>query len=115
MSKMSQLHAELSEQAVELGFEIVEDAIQHGYEIDYEKGKFIDPLESYHKMKMKEKEKMMGEVQYALRYCVWPLEKKLTALEKEGTISKVGHWPDRVETLSRVLWKVRRYIDEEVK
>lgn len=35
MSKLSQLHAELSEQAAELGFESVEQAEAHGYTIKY--------------------------------------------------------------------------------
>lgn len=35
MSKMSQLHAELSEQAYELGYESIEDAEAHGVKIQY--------------------------------------------------------------------------------
>lgn len=35
MSKMSQLQAELTEQAAELGFESVEEAIAHGYKAIY--------------------------------------------------------------------------------
>lgn len=41
MSKMSQLHAELSEQASELGFETIQDAVNSGYIVDYEKGKLV--------------------------------------------------------------------------
>lgn len=33
MSRMSQLHAELSEQAYELGFDSIEDAEANGYEV----------------------------------------------------------------------------------
>ena len=36
MSKMSQLHAELTEQASELGFESLEQALANGYEVDYD-------------------------------------------------------------------------------
>ena len=36
MSKMSQLHAELSEQAYELGFESIGEAEQAGYDVDWE-------------------------------------------------------------------------------
>lgn len=36
MSKMSQLHAELSEQASELGFESIEEAEANGYHIAYD-------------------------------------------------------------------------------
>lgn len=41
MSVMSQLHAELSEQAYELGFESLEEALANGYKVDYEKGKLV--------------------------------------------------------------------------
>ena len=37
MSKMSQLHVELSEQASELGFESIEQAEANGYKVDYSK------------------------------------------------------------------------------
>lgn len=42
MSKMSQLHAELSEQANELGFETIQDAVNSGYVVDYDKGKLVE-------------------------------------------------------------------------
>lgn len=41
MSKMSQLHAELSEQAAELGFESLGEAEQAGYGVDWENAKLI--------------------------------------------------------------------------
>lgn len=41
MSKMSQLHAELTEQANELGFETIQDAVSSGYIVDYDKGKLV--------------------------------------------------------------------------
>ena len=40
-AKMSQLHAELSEQANELGFETIQDAVNYGYIVDYDKGKLV--------------------------------------------------------------------------
>lgn len=43
MSKMSQLHAELSEQAYDLGFMSIEDAEKHGWRVDYEEGKLVAP------------------------------------------------------------------------
>ena len=48
MSKMSQLHAELSEQAYELGFESIEAAEQAGYGIDMINEKLIEPEEAAH-------------------------------------------------------------------
>lgn len=41
MSKMSQLHLTLNEQAVELGFEGLGEALMKGYDVDYEKGKLV--------------------------------------------------------------------------
>ena len=41
MSKMSQLHFELSEQASELGFETIQDAVNSGYIVDYDNGKLV--------------------------------------------------------------------------
>lgn len=41
MSKMSQLHAELSERAHELGFESIEEAEANGYTIDYTERRLV--------------------------------------------------------------------------
>ena len=41
MSKMSQLHMELSEQAADLGFASIEEAEKNGYVIDYIQSKLI--------------------------------------------------------------------------
>lgn len=41
MSKMSQLHLTLDEQAVELGFEGLGEALMKGYDVDYEEGKLV--------------------------------------------------------------------------
>ena len=40
-AKMSQLHLTLDEQAVELGFEGLGEALMKGYDVDYEKGKLV--------------------------------------------------------------------------
>lgn len=41
MSKMSQLHMELSESASDLGFASIEDAEQAGYRADYNLGRMV--------------------------------------------------------------------------
>lgn len=41
MSKMSQLHMELTEQANEMGYESIEQAEKEGEVIDYTKGRFL--------------------------------------------------------------------------
>ena len=62
MSKMSQLHMELSEQAVELGFESLEQAQSAGYEVDYEAGKLVDGRELAHKDYLKRKEEILAKL-----------------------------------------------------
>lgn len=49
MSKLSMLHAELMEQASELGFEDLGEAEQAGYGVDWENAKLIPPEEMAHK------------------------------------------------------------------
>lgn len=56
MSKMSQLHAELSEQASQLGFQSIEEAEANGYEVDYEKRTLVDGRELAHNEWLKRKE-----------------------------------------------------------
>lgn len=66
MSKMSQLHAELTEQANELGFESIEEAEACGYMVVYleDKAELLprDPLEQLneaHKAWLKERDKVI--------------------------------------------------------
>lgn len=56
MSKVSQLHAELSEQAAEMGYSSLEYATDvAGCEIDYVKGRLLSPEEAVHNALLKEK------------------------------------------------------------
>lgn len=59
MSKMSQLHAELSEQASSLGYQSIEEAEANGYEIDYTKGVLVDGRELAHNDWLKEREEVL--------------------------------------------------------
>lgn len=56
MSKMSQLHAELTEQAARLGFESIEEAEAHGYVVDYESHELVDGQEQAHKDWLEERD-----------------------------------------------------------
>lgn len=63
MSKLSQLHAELSEQAAELGFESLGEAEQAGYGVDWENAKLIkveDEQEKAHEAWLKERDEVLG-------------------------------------------------------
>lgn len=62
MSKMSQLHAELSEQAYDLGYVSLEAAEAHGCEVDYENQKLIPPEEAAHNALLKEREKLIEKL-----------------------------------------------------
>lgn len=68
MSKMSQLHAELSQQAAELGFESIQDAEDHGYEVICDgKGfgrlvKSEDELDQSHEAWLKERDEVIKEL-----------------------------------------------------
>lgn len=44
MSRMSQLHADLSVQASEMGWSSLEDALNAGYEVDYRTGTLVRPV-----------------------------------------------------------------------
>lgn len=69
MSKMSQIHAELMEQASELGFQSIEEAEACGYMVVYSEDKAEllprDPLEQLneaHKEWLKEREEVLEEL-----------------------------------------------------
>ena len=59
---MSQLHAELSEQAYALGYESLGEAEQMGCEVDWEKARLIPPEESAHEGLMKEKAELLEDL-----------------------------------------------------
>lgn len=59
MSKMSQLHAELSEQAYALGYESLGEAEQMGCEVDWENQKLIPPEEAAHNALLKERDELI--------------------------------------------------------
>lgn len=66
MSKISQLHIELTEQASELGFESIYEAEQHGYEVDWENAKLIkaeDQQEQAHRAWLKEREEVVADLE----------------------------------------------------
>lgn len=66
MSKMSQLHAELSEQAMELGFEDLGEAEQAGYGVDWENHKLIPPEEVAHKAWLEERDEIIKSIDHLL-------------------------------------------------
>ena len=64
MSKMSQLHAELSESAAELGFETIQQAEEAGFVPNWNTGRFEkkDWLNEAHADTLKERDKIVEEL-----------------------------------------------------
>lgn len=79
MSKMSQIHVELSEQANELGFESLEEALAKGYEVDYEERKLVNPYvldmdkerEEAHEAWLKEQRIVLGDLMNLMMHKVY--------------------------------------------
>ena len=83
MSKLSQLHAELSEQAAELGFESLEEALANGYEVDYEAKELVNPYvlcnkahEEAHEAWLKERDEVLDGLDIVAHSDAVPFEHK---------------------------------------
>lgn len=71
MSKMSELHVELSEQAYDLGFNSLDDALNAGYEIDYTESRLVKhecceqekEQEKAHQAWLKEKQELLDRAE----------------------------------------------------
>lgn len=59
MSKIGRVNLELQEQANELGFSTVQEALDNGYEVDYENETLKDPQEAAHEAWLKEREEVI--------------------------------------------------------
>ena len=57
MSKMSQLHAELTEQAAQLGFHSIEEAEINGFKVDYEKQELVPDIDQAYSDKEEEEKR----------------------------------------------------------
>lgn len=89
MSKMSNIHLELSEQASELGFESIEEAETHGYTIKYSGDEaFLVPdidkaYENIHNAWLKEKEGVLADLRELLNdYLPTGEQDEIKALER---------------------------------
>ena len=81
---MSQLHAELSEQAYELGFGSIGEAEEAGYGVDWVKGKLIEPEEAAQISLLQEKEatiNLLKEVKIRSEYDKRVIENTIRFIE----------------------------------
>lgn len=96
MSKMSQLHAELSEQASELGFESIEQAEANGYEavLDGDKAFLVPDINKAHEELDKEIKAKREAKQIEMVYETLNSAKKAIALIYKDENAPIGH-PDK--------------------
>lgn len=66
MSKMSQLHAELSEQAYELGYQSIEEAEADGYVCDFERRELVDGREYSHREWLKKRDRVLNDLEFLI-------------------------------------------------
>lgn len=110
MSKMSWLHAELSEQAHELGFESLDVALGMGYTVDYTEGRLVKheccdvarELEAAHQAQLSERDKIVEE---------------LTTLRDDAAdlAMGTGTHTDEWSKVALLADKVANYIKENIK
>lgn len=81
MSKMSQLHMELSESAAELGFESIDEAKAHGYKEDYRTGKMVPDIDQAYEDLARENEQALKEYKAKIKKC----NELLNEIEEIGT------------------------------
>ena len=81
MSKMSQLHAELSEQASELGYESLGEAEQMGCEVDWENQKLIPPEEAAHNSVLRERDEIIEDLKKLVTRSEYDRRTKTSAIE----------------------------------
>lgn len=81
MSKMSQLHAELSEQAAELGYESLGEAEQMGCEVDWENQKLIPPEEAAHNSILRERDEIIEDLKKLVTRSEYDRRTKTRAIE----------------------------------
>lgn len=68
MSKMSELHVELSQQAYDMGYQSLEEAEDKGCVVDYENHKLLPPEEAAHRALILEKEEIVNSLIRAIKF-----------------------------------------------
>ena len=103
---MSQLHAELSEQAYELGFKSIEEAEANGYVVNYDKQRLVQSNELQEKNLVEAidgLDKLQKELEKAHEEWLKEKEGVLTDLEKLRSGLIEGGYKDELNILSRAI------------
>lgn len=80
MSKMSELHRELTECAYDLGFESIEEAEANGYTVDYATQTLVDGRELAHKEYLEKKEAILAKLKELQHNLIEAKEPKWSAV-----------------------------------
>ena len=114
MSKMSQLHAELSEQAYDLGFRSIEEAEANGYVVDYENQKLVQSKELQEKNLVEAidgLDKLQRELEKA--HEEWEKEKDILLTEAEELLETTGNFePTAYDDLRSMVRSLIEFIKE---
>lgn len=101
---MSQLHAELTEQAVQLGFHDIEEAEANGFKVDYEKQKLVPDVNKAYKEKEEEEKsnkeakqieavwRIIGNAKEAIAMVYRPEDKSFTRPADDITDEKINKY-----------------------
>ena len=81
MSKMSELHRELSEQAYDMGYESLGEAEQMGCEVDWENQKLIPPEEAAHNSILKERDEIIADLKKLVTRSEYDRRTKIRTIE----------------------------------
>ena len=79
MSKLSQLHAELTEQAA--GYESLGEAEQMGCEVDWENQRLIPPEEAAHNSILRERDEIIADLKKLVTRSEYDRRTKTRAIE----------------------------------
>lgn len=110
MSRMSELHIELSNQAFALGFQSIEDAEQHGWRVNYETAKLEPPVVQASLNEMEELEKAHEEWCAGREELVVDLEELIKDLE--GVKDGWHMTPDDYKIYTKTLRRAIKFIED---
>ena len=103
-AKMSQLHAELTEQAAQLGFQSIEEAEANGFKVDYEKQELVPDVDQAYNDKEEEERKnreakqveavwrILGNAKEAIAMVFRPENKTYSRPEDDITDEKINQY-----------------------
>lgn len=81
MSKMSELHRELSEQAYDMGYQSLGEAEQMGCGVDWENARLLPPEEAAHNSILQERDEIIADLKKLVTRSEYDRRTKIRAIE----------------------------------